>query len=71
MAANTPISRLDMVEADVLDALLGLDTEKIGSLVAKKTALLALADVKTALVALAAKKDELLALIAPEESGGT
>lgn len=69
MAANTPIARLDMAEAEVLDALLTLDTDKVNALAAKKTALLALADVKTALVALAAKKDELLALLDTEASG--
>ena len=53
MSANTPIGRLDMADAETLDALLAADTTDLAALAAKKTELLALAE----------KSEELLALL--------
>ena len=63
MGANTEYSRLNFIETDKVNALLGIDTKNVDSLVKKKTDILAVAKKKDELLSLADKATELLALL--------
>lgn len=70
MAANDPISRLDMIPEAKLTALLGIDTDTVEALTEKAEALASLAEKAEALDSLAEKAAELLALLDDGGGGG-